>query len=304
MHQKSVSPLRLALLLAASILTAEFSLMILLRFFPALSALQVASADALVLVMVLSPALYFLLYQPLRRQVEAQRIVEGELRFKNRELDLFVENAAHCLRSSLNPITGSAWYLREKYAKNFTETDGELMSLIEEDSRKVLDLIDDLLSLARLRKEDIPQDPLDAEEVVRGVIRGLERENGGPVSIMITGALPRVSLPRNLLGVVVENLLRNAVRYGAKEGTSIEIFGDRQDGRTSFFVRDHGAGVPEDERERIFEVLYRGARTRHLPGTGVGLALVHKIVQLYGGRIWVEDTPGGGATFSFELRGD
>ncbi len=67
-------------------------------------------------------------------------------------------------------------------------------------------------------------------------------------------------------------------------------------------MRDHGVGVPAEERDRIFDVLYRGVRTRHLPGSGVGLALVRKIARLHGGDVWVEETPGGGATFCLELR--
>jgi signal transduction histidine kinase len=79
------------------------------------------------------------------------------------------------------------------------------------------------------------------------------------------------------------------------------VGGERQHNRVRFFVRDHGPGIPPEERDRIFDLFYRGSTGKHLKGTGIGLAIVQKIARLYQGRVWVEETPGGGATFWVEM---
>jgi signal transduction histidine kinase len=304
MPKKLLSPIRLMMLLTAAIFVAEFLLMMLLRYWSALTELERAFIDSFVLIVVLSPALYFLFYRPIQRQVDARIKAEKELKGRNRELDLFVENVAHSLRSSLNTIVGATWFLYDKYRTILEGKDADLLSVIERDSRRLMAMIDDLLSLVRLKGGDIPREALDVEGIVREVLQKLDSEIDGGVSDVVIGTLPDAYLSRSLLTVALDNLIRNAIRYGRKEGASVEIYGRKEDRRISLFVRDHGAGVPEEERERIFEVLYRGAGFRHLPGSGIGLALVRKIALLYKGEVRVEETPGGGATFCLELSDD
>jgi signal transduction histidine kinase len=304
MPKKILSPTRLVMLLAAAIFVAEFLLMMLLRYWPALTELERAFADSFVLIVVLSPVLSFLFYRPIQRQAEARLRAEKELRDRNRELDLFVENVAHSLRSSLNTIVGAAWFLHDKYRTSLKGKDADLLSVLERDSRRLMAMIDDLLSLVRLRGGEIPREALDVEGIVREVLQKLDDEFDPGGSSVVIGTLPHAYLSRSLLTVALDNLIRNAIRYGRKEGTSVEIYGRKEDGRISLFVRDHGVGVPEEERERIFEVLYRGAGFKHLPGSGIGLALVRKIARLYKGEVRVEETPGGGATFCLELSDD
>ncbi len=114
--------------------------------------------------------------------------------------------------------------------------------------------------------------------------------------------LPELRMPKTLLTQIFHNLIGNAVRYAGREGGPIEVGGERKGDLVRLYVRDHGPGIPQEERSRIFEVFYRGATNKKSPGTGVGLATVQKISRLYGGRAWVEETPGGGSTFRVELR--
>ncbi len=301
MSKKIVSPARLAVLLAAAIFLAEFLVMLFLRSWSGLADQERAFVDAFILMVVLSPILYFLYYLPTRQQMEERLAAEKELKDKNRELDLFVENVAHSLRSSLNSIVGAAWFLHDKYGKDIKASDANLLSIIERDGRRLLFMIDDLLSLVRMKGGEIPQEDLDVGSIVQEVLQKLDCEPCGEENVVVVGALPRVHLSRSLLTVALENLIRNAVQYGRKQGASVEIFGHRRDRRVSLYVRDHGIGVPQSERDRIFEVLYRGAGVKHLPGSGIGLALVRKIADAYNGRVCVEETPGGGATFCLEL---
>ncbi len=302
MPNRILRPARHMMLLTGSIFLTEFLLMLFLRSWPAFSALERAFIDSFALIVVILPVLYFLAYRPIRKQMEARLAVETELRDRNRELDLFVKNVAHSLQSKLNPIVGAAWYLHDKYRSRLEEPDAHLLAVIERDGRKTMAVIADLLSLARLDENKVTRESLDVEEIVLEVVRKLDGELQGGRNAVVPGALPRVNLSRNLVTVALENLIRNAVRYGGKDGASVEVYGRKADGTIRLFVRDHGVGVPDKEREMIFDALYRGAGSKQLPGTGIGLALVRKIAGLYKGRVWVENTPGGGATFCLELR--
>ena len=100
---------------------------------------------------------------------------------------------------------------------------------------------------------------------------------------------------------ILQNLIGNALRYAGREGSPIEVGGERLGKKVRFYVRDHGRGIPEEERNSIFEVFYRGSTGKDLIGSGVGLATVQKIARLHGGEAWVEETHGGGATFWVEI---
>jgi signal transduction histidine kinase len=115
------------------------------------------------------------------------------------------------------------------------------------------------------------------------------------------GELPTVHLAPHFLAEIFENLIGNALEYAGEEGGPIEVGGQRSGQQVRFFVRDHGPGVPETEREKIFEVFFRGSTGSRCEGTGVGLAIVGKIATLCSGWAWVEETPGGGSTFWVEL---
>ena len=114
-------------------------------------------------------------------------------------------------------------------------------------------------------------------------------------------SLPALKVPKTLLTQLFDNLIGNAVRYAGSDGGPIEVGCERSEERLRFYVRDHGPGIPEDERSRIFDVFYRSSTGKNIPGTGVGLATVQKIARLYGGKAWMEETPGGGSTFWVEM---
>jgi signal transduction histidine kinase len=162
-------------------------------------------------------------------------------------------------------------------------------------------LMEALLALAKAGQVERPAVPFDVEEVVNEMVYGLtEIITQAGVSVNV-GSLPTLRAPRTLLVQIFDNLIGNAIRYGCKPGDVIEVGGERKGQKVRLFVRDYGPGVPAEERDRIFEVFYRGTAGKDKKGTGIGLATVQKIARLFDGRAWVEETPGGGSTFWVEV---
>ncbi len=235
------------------------------------------------------------------RDIHKLKSTLEKLEDANRELDAFVYTVSHDLRTPLTPIIGYAQLLRKQYSDKLDDKAGQFLAAIEQQGENMLDLLEDLLRLARAGFLERPSKPINVETVVREVIAAL---NGKLMDNQIEiqgGSLPTVHLPKTLLNQIFENLLKNALTYAGQTGQPIEIGGDRKEGKARYFVRDHGPGIPDNEKTKIFEVFYRGACEEQTQGTGIGLATVRKIARQYGGTAWVENTPGGGATFWFSL---
>lgn len=224
--------------------------------------------------------------------ITERRAAEKRLLESNRELEAFVYTISHDLRSPLTPIIGYAEFLRDEYGQQLDARALEILDDIEGQGNRMLGLLEDLLELAQAGYLERPEEPVDAGEVLNEVVR--EMKNQFPQATVVAQALPPAHLPRTLMTQIFQNLLGNAMRYA---GGTIEVGGERRGEIISYFVRDHGPGIPEAERDRIFEVFYRGSTAEGRRGTGVGLATVRKIARAYGGKAWVEGTPGGGSTF-------
>jgi signal transduction histidine kinase len=146
-----------------------------------------------------------------------------------------------------------------------------------------------------------PLYPVESADVVSGIIEELDSIIKASEAIVIRKQLPVVRISHTILSQLLGNLVENAVKYAGKNGSPIEISGERNGELVRFVVSDHGPGIPAEERDSIFNLYYRSARHKHMSGTGVGLATAQKIARMYGGDVWVEETPGGGCTFNVEL---
>lgn len=226
---------------------------------------------------------------------------EEDLRRANRELDAFVHTVSHDLRSPLTPIIGYSSIIMEKYRDRLDSKAMEFLAIIQQQGDRMRGMLEDLLALATVGKLQRPDEPVACSEVVEEVVLGMTNR------LLATGvtvrkiALPSLRVPKTVLAQLFDNLIGNAVRYARKEGGTVEVGGERSDSRVRFFVRDHGTGIPAEERDRVFDLFYRGSTGQDVEGTGVGLATVQKIARLFGGRAWVEETPGGGSTFWVEM---
>jgi PAS domain S-box-containing protein len=240
-------------------------------------------------------------YRGIDRDITERMRDKDALIQANLELDAFVYTVSHDLRSYLTPIIGYAEMLKQNCRERLDSQSLGCLVEIESQGHRMLELMEDLLSMAMVGHLPSPEVPVDLDELVDGLLTdmGLLILKAGVV--IERHPMPRLRIPKSLLTQIFNNLIGNAIRYAGSEGNPIEIGGERRGDLVSLYVRDHGAGVPEDERSRIFEVFYRGVAGRKVPGTGIGLATVQKIASLYGGRAWVEETPGGGSSFWVEL---
>lgn len=236
------------------------------------------------------------------RDITERLAIRQRLQQVNRELDAFVSMVSHDLRSPLTPLIGYADLLHERYSSVLDDLGRESVSEIRSTAEGMKDLLEDLLCLARVGQVAVPAKPVATLRVVADVVAELGEFIQRRQARIDIGCLPDVLMPETFLADLFRNLITNALKYGVgKEDPLIEIFGHVVGERVELLVRDHGVGVTEAEREKIFEPFARGDIAHKHNGTGIGLATVAKIARVYHGRVWVEETSGGGATFVVEL---
>jgi PAS domain S-box-containing protein len=235
------------------------------------------------------------------RDITERKEVERRLKSANQELDAFVYTVSHDLRSPLTPIIGYAEFLKEEYGDRLGARGVDMLEEIEQQGEKMLALLEDLLALARVGRIETPAEEIDVAAVVHEVLDDLSGTINRDGARVTVDALPSLKLPETLLAQLFSNLVGNALRYAGGADARIEIGGGRRDGKIFYYVRDHGPGIPPEERLHIFDLFYRGSTAGKTIGTGIGLGTVRKIARLYGGQVWVEETPGGGSTFVIEF---
>jgi signal transduction histidine kinase len=224
------------------------------------------------------------------------------LEAKNAELERFTYTVSHDLKSPLFTIRGFLGYLeRDALSGNRERLHADIERIISA-TDKMQELLNDLLELSRIGRVVNERQEIPFEEVVRDaliLVQGRLAERG--VNVHIDANLPVVFGDRPRLVEVLQNLLDNAAKFmGSQSQPRIEI-GQRgeENGFAVFFVRDNGIGIAAEHHERIFGLFNK--LDVQSEGTGIGLALVKRIIEVHGGRIWVESEAGKGATFLFTL---
>jgi PAS domain S-box-containing protein len=232
------------------------------------------------------------------------RVVERttELAAANRELEAFAYSVSHDLRAPLRAIDGFSRILGEDYASRLDVEGKRVVGVIRENTRRMGELIDDLLSFSRAGRHQMQRSHVDMRALV-GAAFAKAREAGGQRRVEFTvEEIPDVAGDVAMLRQVWINLLANAVKFSLpKQSPRIEVRGRIDDGEAIYQISDNGVGFDMTYAEKLFGVFQRLHNAREFPGTGVGLALVQRIVQRHGGRVWAEGRPGEGATFSFSL---
>jgi light-regulated signal transduction histidine kinase (bacteriophytochrome) len=229
-----------------------------------------------------------------RRVVERTEALEAA----NKELESFSYSVSHDLRAPLRAVDGFAKILEEDYGARLDEEGRRLLGVVRSSSRHMGQLIDDLLDLSRLGRLALGKRPVDMAGLAREVAQELPRGNAA-VDI---GPLPACHSDPRLLRQVWANLIGNALKYsGKRAGAHVEIGGREEPGESVYWVRDNGVGFDMRYVGKLFGVFQRLHGADEFPGTGVGLAIVQRVVARHGGRVWAEGRPGEGACFHFSL---
>lgn len=235
------------------------------------------------------------------RDISERKQAERQLLETNRELDAFAHSISHDLRGVLAPIVTYMDFLRLQFGDSLDPQVLQLLAEVERQGERAITLLDDLLDLARVGRIDGTGASVDVAGLVAEVVRERTTGEGGSRPELLIGALPPLAIPESLVYQLFANLVGNALRYAGPGGGPVEVGYREEATQGVYYVRDHGPGVPPEEREKVFEIFHRGVSAGNTRGTGIGLAIVRKIARRYEGEAWVEETPGGGATFCFAL---
>ncbi|MBL7858443.1 MAG: PAS domain S-box protein [Cyclobacteriaceae bacterium] len=237
-----------------------------------------------------------------QRNADEEKLLmqKRELEIVNQQLESFSYSVSHDLRSPLRAVGGYAQMLAEDYTGRLDEEANRLLHNIQSNARRMGSLIDDLLTFSRLGRKEVHKSMINMYEVAGAALSELSGSiNDAHVSIE---PLPTVMADKSLMGNVMTNLLSNAIKYSSKrEKPMIQISCVEEPDEIIFCVRDNGVGFDMKYVNKLFGVFQRLHLASEFEGTGVGLAIAHRIIQKHGGKMRAEGKEGEGAAFYFSL---
>jgi signal transduction histidine kinase len=242
------------------------------------------------------------LEQRVANRTAALQEANARLAAANQEMEAFTAAASHDLRSPLTMISGQAGMLELELGAAATEQQRERVGRIHTGVRRAVGVIDGLLSLARISRQEVQREEVNLSQLVQQAIADLKETDPTRAVVCRIETDVRVNADSRLMRSLITNLIGNAWKYSRKnERVEIEFQSESgSEGRT-FRVSDRGAGFDMDHAKELFQPFRRLHAAKDFPGTGVGLAIVARVVHRYGGRIWAEAAVGKGATFRFTL---
>ena len=233
-----------------------------------------------------------------------KRVIQrtAQLVAANRELEAFTYSVSHDLRAPLRHISGFSKLLTEEFGPSLAPEAQHHLQRIQEGTRRMGLLVDDLLNLGRIGRQEVHLQVTGLNSVVNETLADLKSECEGRQLEWKIGSLPFVECDPALMKQVFQNLLSNAAKFTRPRTPAvIEVGQEEVNGTPTVFVRDNGVGFNMKYADKLFGVFQRLHRSEDFEGTGVGLATVQRIIQKHGGRIWVEAELDKGATFYFTL---
>ncbi len=241
----------------------------------------------------------------LLEEVQEQRErLEERVQERTAELESFTYSVSHDLRTPLRAIDGYTRILREEYADQLDDEGRRLLNVVYDSAQTMGDLIDDLLTLSRLGRREMNRVPINMEALAREAYDELERARPEVAAdaTFDCQTLPPALGDRSMVRHVFSNLLSNALKFSREEDSPhIEVGAEAQDDTHVYFVRDNGVGFDDEGADEMFGVFQRLHGDDEFEGTGVGLALVERILRRHDGDVWAEGAEGDGATIFFEL---
>jgi PAS domain S-box-containing protein len=225
-----------------------------------------------------------------------------ELEIVNKELEAFSYSVSHDLRVPLRAISGFSNMLQEDYEDKLDKEGNRIIDVIVEKTKMMGQLIDDLLTFSKMARLEVVNEGIDMEYLAKKCIDDF-LQNGKEVRYsVIINKMPSCRGDVSMLKQVWSNLLANAVKYSSKkEQPQIEIGAEESTDNITYYVRDNGTGFDMQYADKLFGVFQRLHRQDEFEGTGLGLALVKRIISKHGGEIWAEAALNKGATFYFSI---
>lgn len=226
----------------------------------------------------------------------------SELEFTNRELESFIYSVSHDLRAPLRSISSFVSFLKKDYADRLDDRAKDYLRRISNGFVKMNRLVEDMLHLSKVSRQEVNREAVDINRVACSVIADLrEADPERRVEVVVQEEVTAFADPW-LMEIVFSNLLGNAWKFTAlAENPRIELGTDTRNGQTVYYVRDNGAGFDQEYAGQMFLPFHRLHSEEEFEGTGIGLAIVERIILRHGGRIWAEGEPGKGATLFFTL---
>ena len=232
------------------------------------------------------------------------RVIErtSQLEAVNKELESFSYSISHDLRAPLRAIDGFSKILQHDYADRLDAEGDRYLKIVRDNAKRMGELIDDLLNLSRMNRREITRRSVIFNDLIKKILRDSESVIGDRQIEFVIADLPKCEADSSLLTQVWINLISNAIKYTSKtENARIEIGCQVINSKNTYFIRDNGAGFDMQYADKLFGVFQRMHLERDFEGTGIGLAIVQRIVQRHGGQIWAEAAVNQGATFFFTI---
>ncbi len=225
----------------------------------------------------------------------------AQLELVNKELESFSYSISHDLQAPLRILNGHSTILLEDYGDSLDDEAKRLLGSLQRNTRKMNDLIKDLLKFSKSGRQEVEKSEIDTVNLVNTIILELETSTPPKATIILSPLLP-VYADYSLVTQVWINLISNAIKYSAKnENPKIEIGSIQYENEIVHYVKDNGAGFDMKYANKLFGVFQRLHTATEFEGSGVGLAIVKRIISKHGGRVWAESKPNEGATFYFSL---
>ncbi len=226
----------------------------------------------------------------------------AQLEVANKELEAFSYSVSHDLRAPLRAINGFVSILVEDYEKVLDDEGKRICGIIQSNATKMGQLIDDLLSFSRLIRSEFNHSKIDMDSLVKSVIADFEALQDLSHKNVLIHDLPHTSGDKNMIKQVWINLISNALKYSSKnEDVQIDIGSYPDQNEIVYYIKDNGVGFNMEYVHKLFGVFHRLHSMNEFEGTGVGLAIVQRIIKRHRGRVWAEGEVGKGATFYFSL---
>jgi len=231
------------------------------------------------------------------RDITARKRAELAIEQRNQELNDFARVVSHDLKAPLRGISNLASWITEDLGGQVPSETQSHLELLQNRVGRMQALIDGLLEVSRIGKEALPEEQVDIAELLNDVIDSIAAPSGFVISP--STPLPRLPTKRILLSQVMTNLISNAVKHHDKEAGKVDIAALDCGCHYEFAVVDDGPGIPPDYREKIFEMFQTLKADETMANTGIGLALVKKIVEAEGGKLWIDEKTQVGSRFCF-----